>query len=355
MISSRQILIPLFLLGTFCVCAQGGTNDPVAADPSSLPAFNKWHRVQYDGSKYKLDPKPAKFESWTERMDYLHLNVPRRLQDPVSRVDTFFAREETYREIPSSKFRLGMFNEFNLDDNVEWRPVLDFNADADLPNLKDRFKLFLDSAGSAALPGLAPTERDRSVRVGIRKIIEDMHTRFDAGVRWRLPPDLFVRATWDRVWNAGQWRFGAQQRLFHETDEGLGEMSTLNGVRWFGKDRHWICEGVSALKWTEESGFSWEQTLKVGHISEMIDESWRGGCASRDDVARGALLSFSVFGERGFAERRKLEIAFRRPLRGDWLYVEIVPGIEWARDNNWQTVPKLRIGLDMLFWGTADR
>ena len=50
-------------------------------------------------------------------------------------------------------------------------------------------------------------------------------------------------------------------------------------------------------------------------------------------------------------EKYRLTVAFRKPLHADWIYLQIEPELEWRRDNDWDTVPVLRIGFDALFWG----
>lgn len=75
---------------------------------------------------------------------------------------------------------------------------------------------------------------------------------------------------------------------------------------------------------------------------------------SKGDATQGVGIRYSVFGHidgEGIMDRHRVNLVHRRPLYKDWLFLEFSPQLEWKNDNDWDLVPGLLVGLDMLFWG----
>jgi len=347
----------LFSILLIAAAAAGSTNvgpRAVLDLRSAAASTNSLQKVTIDRSQFKVDPKPAVFESWADRLDYLHENVPRHLQQPITLTDAHFASLDEYSTTPQSRFRMGLYFEVKDREGIQWKVSPDFEADVSMPNIENRFKIFIESVRPGDLPGLLPTEKEQSSRIGVRKLLEGYNTKLDAGMEISFSPELFARVTWEDRWTAGLWRFGPQQRFFYETDDGFGELTSLRILRWFGSGECWAWESISALKVTVDNGSFWEQTMKVGCFGELIEEKWRGGDLSRQQIAKGSVLGYSVFGEGNVITKHRLEWCIRRPLRERWLFFEVRPGVEWENELDWDLVPKLTVGIDMLFWGKPE-
>ena len=354
----RRIL-GIFVLGAITVIAGSAAgvesqDDGAELNRMGLPdPTNQAPNFRIDTSRYDIDPKPAVFDSWEHRLDYLHANVPKRLQEPITLTDARFAAPDEYRPIPQSRFRMGLYGEVSDREGIEFRFSPQFDAAVSMPNIENRFRIFIESFRPGDLPGVLPTEQESS-QIGVRKLMEDFNLKADAGLRITWVPELFARLTWEDRWALGAWRIGPQQRLFWETDDGFGEVTSIRVLRWFGKDQRWAWENISALKFTVDDGFSWQQGVQIGRFKELIEENWRGGNLSRQQVAIGSMLGYSVFGEGRAITKHRVEWCIRRPLRKRWLFVELKPGVEWENERDWDPVPKITVGIDMLFWGTPD-
>lgn len=306
----------------------------------------------------KLKPPPIPvIRSFPNHMDNIHDRAYLRLQRPVNSLDNFFAKNKNEKlQIPMSRFRLGtylMVKEEN--DQVSTRVEPDFEADLNLPNIEHRFGLFINSFRSEDLPGVDPTERRSSISLGLQNVWESLHLHSSIGARWRGEPVGIAKTEWRPKYSIGKTTIYPRQKIFYETDNGYGEITSLILNRWFGKN---FARLVSAGKWTEQTaGVEWEQTFMLGHVIKLIEEKANTDIVANDDVARGFGIRYSIFGQNSTAkhviDRHRLTLTYRHPLYRNWLFFQVAPGIEWKEDSEWAPIPSIQFGIDTLFWELA--
>ncbi|OGV68085.1 MAG: hypothetical protein A2283_18780 [Lentisphaerae bacterium RIFOXYA12_FULL_48_11] len=301
----------------------------------------------------KLPAIPV-IRNMTNHLDNIHDGTYLRLQRSVNSFDTFFAKNKAERiEIPMSRFRLGTYLVVeDKDDKVSTKLEPDFEADLDLPNIEHRFGLFINSFRSEDLPGVDPVERKSSISVGLQHILEDLHLHSRIGVKWRDAPVGIAKTEWRPKYSIGKMTIYPRQRIFYETDDGLGELTSLTLNRWLGRN---FARLVSAGKWTEQTtGIEWEQSFLLGHVIKRIEESKTADIVSNDDVAQGFGVRYSIFGHNStdeqLVDRHRLTFIYRHPLYQNWLFFQVAPGIEWRNEDEWDPIPSIQFGLDTLFW-----
>lgn len=305
--------------------------------------------------------KPARFDSFTGRLDFIHDNMQLNLQRHVDRIDTIMLTNgQEAVATPRSRFRIAPFLRLEHDTGTEFSLNPDFEAEVDLPNLERQWKVFLESSRGDELPGVDRSERDQRGQIGLRSVTK--YIRTDAGISLSWPPEAFVRAEWRAHWSAGYTVFRPRQRIFYETEDGYGSLTDLTMHRWFGPQNRWYWQSVSAARYASKGteGFDLEQSLKLGFVESTIEDghNWQSVIASQD-LARGHIMRYSLFGNAddglNVIERHRFTYTYRRPLYKTWIYLELSPGIEFANDNEWDTVSSITMGFDMLFWGTYER
>jgi hypothetical protein len=98
-----------------------------------------------------------------------------------------------------------VFSEANIKEHerLDVKPVVDFDAHIELPNIKRRLNLIITTNDPTMLPGKDVTEQqDKSLRSAVvRQWTPDVST--DIGVRLRWKPELFANAIWSPTWKRG--------------------------------------------------------------------------------------------------------------------------------------------------------
>lgn len=306
----------------------------------------------------RLQPKPAVFTNLEHRLEYLHYNVPIILDAQTYRADTIFLAEgqAPVSRPPKAQLRLGIYVEAKDDQGFELKFDPNFEIDVTLPNLEHNWKVFVQSMENDELPGVDPTERERGAQVGVRRSLDDYHINLDAGVRATWLPEAFLKAEWKPDWYLEKWKVSPRQRFYWQSDDGFGEVTQLQLLRWFGERKQGVFQSVTAAKWTEESeGVEWEQSVKMGRAYGLINEAKRGKTnVSSEDATRGYGMRYTLFGHDSgefVIDRHRVTLLYRFPLHKDWIFMDVLPEVEWKDENDWEFNPGIRIGVDCLFWG----
>lgn len=308
-----------------------------------------------------LSPKPARFETYAERFDFIHDNLQISLQRHVEQVDLMMLTNKAQRlETPPSRFRITPYLKLEYDSGLEFSFEPDVDVEVDLPNLEKKWKVFIESSRRDDLPGTDPGDADTSSQIGLRRVRK--YVQADLGVKFRWPPVVFVRAEWKPRWSVEHTVVQPRQRFFYESDEGFGSLTSFTVHRWFGRDNNWFWQSVSAAKHTTRSteGTELEQTVKLALVSKALEDKWTWKrVMGVHDIADGHMLRYSLFGnyESGVGQinRHRVTYTWRQRLYKKWIYLEVSPGVEFENDNDWDPIPQIMVGFDMLFWGTYER
>ncbi len=302
--------------------------------------------------------KPETFGSFTERLDFIHDNLFIAVQGEVVRWDTLgMADEEERLPIPPSKFKFALeFEIVKEGPDVEVKASPDAEIDLRIPNLEKRARVFVDFSNVDDLPGTTISDRDSSPRIGVgteTRVGKKSLLDTKLGVKWKLPPVGFGELTASRLIDWDEGHMYPKIKGYYETDDGFGSQGTLVIEKW--PARQCMVQSVSAVNWAENTeGMEWEQSfLGLYLLKAYVDKN-----VELDNIHRGLGLKASAFGHKvgaGVVDRYRLTFGYRFALYKHWIYMTIYPEVNWVNDFDWSTDPGLRIGLDMLFWGTPQR
>lgn len=305
---------------------------------------------------FRLGEKPPVFDGFTDRLDYLHTNIHQRIDRPIRTIDDYFAPEVLERGavvVPDSRLRLGVYAETVRGQSRTYTLRPDADLDVALPNMENRLHVFAQSGHADELPGLPLSEtKDQSLIVGARRLLKQADISADVGVRVKLHPRAFARVTWHPRYDLDQWSFRPQQRLFLDSNDRLGSLSTLFIDRWLGDGHAYYAGSTTSGKYTQDSSeWTWEQSLRLGHVSELLEHRALVGQFGRRDIASGTELAAHVFGSETQVETYRLTVGISRPLYQKWIIARVEPGLEWTEENGYRTAYRITLGVDMLFWG----
>jgi len=314
-------------------------------------------------------------ESWGsakgfgEKIDWIHASLFRIAQDQVERVDNWFKLKlppDKQRVMEPSRFRIGVFSEVKIikGDRFDVKPVVDFDTDIEIPNVRQRLKIIITTSDPTTLPGRDVIEQqDKSLRTAVTgQWRSDVSSSIGVRLRWK--PQLFANAVWSPTWKKGNWLLYPHQKFFWENENGFGEISTLVADHWINR---WNTRFSTSIKWSEQDkdndletgrkdeGFRWSEIFIFDHANELLDETQLGRRVSGDDVVRGWGLRLGAFGGFHVVDEYRAGIFYRRPLRKRWLYLLVAPEISWKNANNWNREYTVKWGIEMLFWGKKER
>gem|GEM_PF-714981 len=306
-------------------------------------------------------------EGFGEKFDWLHGKLYEIAEAQVMRVDSWFKPPQGEQGIVEpSRFRVGLYGEGKIREYKESdvKPVVDFDTEIDLPNVKRWLKLIITTNDPTALPGKSFIEqRDNSLRTAV---VGQWRSDISAaiGMRARWKPELFAYTVWAHKSKAGNWGLYPQQKFYWESKIGFGEISTLVLNHWINR---WNTRFSTSIKWSKQdrdddqkaerkdNGFRWSEVFLLEHAKELLEESQLGRVVSGDDIAKGWGIRLSAFGGFHFTDEYRAGIFYRWPLRKKWMYSYLGPEIKWMNVNNWDREWTLRCGVEMLFWGGKER
>jgi len=307
------------------------------------------------------DAKPAATETnemeagvWRSLFERLDKSFSNQISSRIAAADQHFAPSDRPAvNAPASSMRIGLL--LDVKEGAESKTGFAPNLDLDikLPNIERSLRLFVESARENELPARESGELDDGqVSVGLRRWFKKLKMTTDAGVRTDIPPEGFVRATWDRIYTHGDWRLRPEQRFFIDSKQGYGSRTSLDLRSAIGKIERGQFRSASIAKWSsDDDNWSWEQSFKIGfvevsdvHYSNIDGYSW-------GDSRRAQGIHVSVFGEDGLLTGYRSMLGFRGPLLAPWVFWEIDPGLEWLRENSFAPTYRLRAGIDIIFGG----
>jgi hypothetical protein len=333
----------------------------------STPDLNPPEKDEEELNRRMVEPSSENSEDLGDTMDLVHEKFFDLAQRQVEKIDSLLLSPGEQRiPIEQPRFRLGLFIEEvkRGDDNFKLRHAISFDANMELPNLLHSLKLIVTTNDPTELPGREVTEeQDRSLRTALSKQwMSDISTAIGVRARWKDP--LFAYVSWSPSWQRGDWQLYPQEKIFWESRNGFGEVSTLVFDHWTNR---WNTRFSTSIRWRKKDydsdqdsnrkdhGFRWSEVFIFDHASELLDESQLGRIVSGEDIMRGWGTKLSMFGGFHFIDEYRAGLFYRFPLWKKWMYFLIQPEIDWKRQDNWKPRWTIRFGLDLLFWGGKER
>jgi hypothetical protein len=287
--------------------------------------------------------------AWVPIADDIESSLASFVHAQVARLDRLFAHaSEDARKQPRSSLSLAMHLTTLQDEGTELRVYPDYKLSFKVPNLERQAVLFIRGSGEDELPGEEPGDRDNRLFVGVQRGFDwgrRIAPNLSVGIKMRVPPEPFVMM---RFSAPSRSLFGLtlkpSQSFYWYGEEGFGEKTTLRADRWFSEK--FLVRSVSAMRWSEETdGGEWEQSVIVGHLSHRRSPFGRR-------AHRALATRYSLFGHtRGpGVDRHRVQIMYRRPLHKTWLYLEVVPQVEFPRSDDWD--PEFSVRLSVIGYFT---
>ena len=214
-----------------------------------------------------------------------------------------------------------------------------------LPKFSERIDLLFDSDfDDADVTPAVSRGTDTGLRSGdsaaatLRvRLADDLRFRpsFEAGLKFKPEPvpRLGLRG---RLIHRGDWMTTRlTQTFFWETEDGWGERSTLDFEQ--AEPNAYLRRLSTSVLWSEGSdGVRGGQTLQ-----------WYRYLSNRRAIG----LKLGVEGPlepSAHVQTYSARVSWRQKLNRDWLFIELEPGVDWPRDQDYETVALFRVKLDIV-------
>lgn len=221
---------------------------------------------------------------------------------------------------------------------------LKIDGSLDLPQTSRRWKLIfesdaeeLNSLEGSALRNEASTESIGGVSYQ-QSTSGSWQLSHSIGFRSRLPADPFYRlkAQYERQLN-DDWSIGYRQKVWHYSSEGWGYNTDISLNRRIDQDK--ILRISSEVRYQQErKQTEFSQTIALHNtLKEFETLSYQAGV-------------FGINQPNVRITDYYIGAQYRRAIRGQWLFLEVMPQIVVSRDESWRPEPKLVLNLEMLFF-----
>lgn len=248
-----------------------------------------------------------------------------------------------------SYLRLGLASRWEKGSWVNIEPDVRFRLD--LPTVEDKFRLVVENTPDELVPlrernqerrltGAERTDTDTTGALRYLALISDRWSLSnDVGLRFGSPIDAFwrsrLRANWDL---GGPWELDVEQRFFYFHEDGWGERTELVFSRWLSATQHLSVR--SDLQWVDrETRFEWTQ---VAYLDQFID--------NRNQLT----YRLGVIGENRPGWRTSVyftDVSWRYRLYENWLFAEVLPSLEFPREDSFRENPAITFRIEMFFSG----
>lgn len=259
-------------------------------------------------------------------------------------LDGFFRTELSEGEFEASRIRVRGGYEFASHGRSE--PVTRFKLQLRLPGTEKRLRLFVDNFSQQqneeddSVADADPDQRDGGLAGGFRyflRVTDSIQTNIDAGVKFRYPPEPFVKLRARRTFPLSErWLIRPSQWFFWELDEGFGETTRLD------VDRR--CFETALLRFRQKATYSQTSNGLEFESAVIYYEQVRSDTGYRLSARiRGETKPQSVVTDYGiFAQ-------WRQAIYKDWLILEIEPNIRFPRLHDYEFSPGVAIVFEAVF------
>lgn len=298
---------------------------PVALDDEPLPYWKK--------SAYWLEDSR---NNWSERVDWLARGM-----------DRFFAGKETLDFSNKSYMRLragGSWVEGGqyLDDS-------DIKFRLHLPATEKRFSIIIESESEnketledKARPSVSQDNNFDNSRVTAalefaRTQAKLWKTRTLLGVKAQIPGDIFLKFSAKRRWELNdEWTMPYKFKIAHYVVDGLEVETSLAFERPLEHE----------LFFSATTGFEWSEEDDVTHGAQIFS------LKKRLDEKSGVNYSLGILGKDAAKPRMTsyfLSAHYRALLYKDWLYWNVIPEVNFPREDDFASEFSLTVRFEVFF------
>ncbi len=269
------------------------------------------------------------------------------VSDTGSRMDAYFAGKQTQSFSNTSFVRIRLGPTFKKQGDLNFDPDIKFRFN--LPLTKDKYRIIIEndpdegkslsSRTAERISGLDETRRNDTT--GTLRVINELKKNWtvthDLGIRFRFPPDPFVRSKGTIDWQlTPDWSASLLTSVYYFLNEDLGANLITNFDRSLTEALFF--RQTFETQWIRDED-KFEHAVTMNLFYELDTHR----------VLRYRLGMLAESKESKPVSSYYYEMTYREKLYRDWLFYEIIPLLAFPRDDHYKLSPSLTFKLEVLF------
>lgn len=253
----------------------------------------------------------------------------------ANRIDSFFATERADDEFGRSRIRIR--SQFFIREQQESDLETQYRINLKIPHLEKKFNFEQFQTKKKKVKDVKDLNLEE-VQLKQNQVRPGWIFNSDIGVGASIPPKLITRARVRRNFQAGRFIHHFSEQLIYTTDEnGLIDDTTIDSDFVFSSDV--IFRFLNFKRWevSKKNFFTNHGPTLIHQFSE--NDAFNYGLTMR------SLINESVW----FVDNYRLAVNYRRNLYRQWVYLDIVPGIDFPKELSFRRNPFINFQLELLF------
>jgi hypothetical protein len=250
----------------------------------------------------------------------------------ANRLDSFFATDRADDEFGRSRIRVR--SQFFIREQAKSDLTNQYRINLKLPSLEKKFRFETDKDKKKKETTTAEQQKPENKN----ELNKAWIFNSDIGVSAAIPPRLITRARVRKNLETGIFIHRFSEQLTYITDEtGLTEETSLDSDYIF--DEKFIFRFVNFKRWRIHN-----KEFNTNHGPTLIQQ------LSDNEALNYGLTAQSVI-ENGtwYFNNYRLSINYRRNLYRQWVYFDVIPGIDFPKDVSFRRTPFINFQLEILF------
>ena len=304
-----------------------------------------------DTPEEKIDitePKPDTPDGkW---VDKAHEEISKRIIQTSKRIDGFFGDERVEEEEADSQIKITTSVTISEGENLEL--TFPLSVKLALPHLKNRWHLMIDTLlkedDDEELEDQNEDEDETNdVTVSVRYKIREQTRRWISmsnGIKIHSDNIIepFSKLRGRRIFDFDPWALRLTQYVFWFEDDGFGESSRFDIERRI--QQKMLFRMTSKATWTEYShGLEFSQIISL-----------------RKQLSNNRAIGLTLSGE-GYTspstvmDKYAAKLTFRRRLYKNWLFLEVDPGVQFLREDDFELSPLITFNFELRLGNVSSR
>lgn len=264
----------------------------------------------------------------------------------ANRFDSFFATERADDEFGRSRIRVR--SRFTVRERAKSDIDTQYRINLKLPNLEKKFRFDFQEdtkkkkkdkkAAQAARSDEEKEADSEAQRLKDKHLFKGWLFNADIGVSLAIPPKLVTRARVRKNLVTGTFTHRFSEQLTYVTDEdGLTEETQLNSDHPLGQD--FLFRFINYKRWRVL-----KKEFTTNHGPTILHQVTENDAFSYNFIT-SSIIDDSIW----YVSNYQIAINYRRNLYRQWVYMDLVPGLDFPKEYSFRRNPFVFVQIEFLF------